>query len=192
MSDLDEYAWADSSRDPSLEALSLTVVEPADDGYLALLVPRERLPRDLTVAEALGASLSVDDFAWGSVLVQTDTLEGWTVFVEPNGWATSDTDVLARLSHDGRAVNVFWNVNAVMSFAVAKAGVLVRQFDPLLYDIDDDRLPEEAVLPFGEPGRVRAASLALLNQLTGLRIEPAWILERRRPTYIVPLALPTG
>jgi hypothetical protein len=122
------------------------------------------------------------------VLVQTDTLEGWTVFLEPNGWATSDTEVLARLSKHGRAVNVFWNVNAVMSFAVAKAGVLVRQFDPLLYDIDGDQLPEEAVLPFGEPGQVRAASLALLNQLTGLRIEPAWILERRRPTYIVPLA----
>ena len=117
---IDDYNWADSSRDPSLEALSLTVVEPPDDGYLALLAPRERLPRDLMVSEALDTSVSVEDFAWGSVLVQTDTLEGWTVFVEPNGWATSDTDVLARLSKQGRAVNVFWNVNAVMSFAVAK------------------------------------------------------------------------
>ena len=60
------------------------------------------------------------------MIVQTDALEGWTVFVEPNGWATSDTDVLARLSHDGRAVNVFWNVNADMRFMVASRGVLVR------------------------------------------------------------------
>jgi hypothetical protein len=60
---IDDYGWADSSRDPSLEALSLTMVEPADDGYLALLAPRERLPRDLTVSEALDASLAVDDFA---------------------------------------------------------------------------------------------------------------------------------
>ncbi len=187
MSQLDDYAWADTSRDPSLEALSLTVVEPADEGYLALLAPRERLAGELTVAGALDASLSVEDFAWGSVLVQTDTLEGWTVFLEPNGWATSDTDVLARLSARGRAINVFWNVNAVMRFMVASGGALVREFDPLLYDIEDDRLPEENDLPFGEPGRVRAASLALLSELSGLRIDPAWILERRRPTYIVPL-----
>jgi hypothetical protein len=188
MSRLDDYTWADASRDPSLEALSLTVVEPADEGHLALLSPRERSPHDLTVSEALDATLAVEDFAWGSVLVQTDTLDGWTVFLEPNGWATSDADVLARLSAKGRAMNVFWNVNAVMSLGVASGGVLLRQFDPLLYDVDDDRLPEEDDLPFGEPGRVRAASLALLSQLTGLRIDPAWILERRRPTYIVPLA----
>src|ERR1700693_2737139 len=101
---IDDYGWGDSSRDPSLEALSMTVGEPADAMYLPLLAPRERLPRELTVAEALDASLSVEDFAWGSVLVQTDTLEGWTVFLEPNGWAPSDTDVLARLSKQGRAV----------------------------------------------------------------------------------------
>ena len=190
MSRLNDYAWADTSRDPSLEALSLTVVEPADEGYLALLAPRERLAGELTVAEALDASLAVEDFAWDSVLVQTDTLEGWSVFVEPNGWATSDTDVLEGLSAKGRAISVFWNVNAVMRFMVASRGVLVREFDPLLYDVADDRLPEEDDLPSGEPGRVRAASLALLSQLTGLRIDPAWILERRRPTYIVPLVRP--
>ena len=56
------------------------------------------LPRPLTIAEALDASQAVADFARGSVLVQTDTLGSWAVFLEPNGWATSIPDMLARLS----------------------------------------------------------------------------------------------
>ena len=184
---LAEYAWADTSREPSLEALSLTLVEPADDAHLDKLQPRTALPRPLTIAEALDASLDVDDFAWGSVVVQTDVLGGWSVLLEPNGWATSMSEMLARLSERGQAVNVFWNVNAVMSFGLARAGAIVRQFDPLLYDTDIEPLPEELDLPFGEPGRVRAASLALLTRLTGVRIDPAWLLEPRRPTFVVPL-----
>lgn len=186
------YAWADSSRDPRLEALTLTLLEPASASYLALLEPRVELPGPLTMAEALDASLGVDDFAWGSVLVQTDVLGTWSVILEPNGWITSLPEVLARLSARGQAVSVFWNVNAVMSFGVARHGAIERQFDPLLYDADEQRLPEELDLPFGEPGRVRAASLALLTRLTGVLVEPAWLMELRRPTFVVPLESTAG
>lgn len=184
---LADYDWADSSRDPGLDALALTLIEPAGVAYLDMLKPRTELPRPLTVAEALEASLEVDDFAWGSVLAQTDGLGSCSVILEPNGWATSLPELLARLSARGQAVNVFWNVNAVMSFGLARNGAVVRQFDPLLYDDGGDPLPEELDLPFGEPGRVMAASLVLLTRLTGVRVERAWLLDRRRTTYVIPL-----
>ena len=180
------YAWADSSRDPRLEALTLTLLEPASASYLALLEPRVELPGPLTMAEALDASLGVDDFAWGSVLVQTDVLGTWSVILEPNGWITSSRRSL-RDSRRGAGRQRVLNVNAVMSFGVARHGAIERQFDPLLYDADKQRLPEELDLPFGEPGRVRAASLALLTRPTGVLVEPAWLMELRRPTFFVPL-----
>jgi Family of unknown function (DUF6461) len=186
--DLAAYDWADGNRDPRLEALALTLVEPASDAHLSKLNPRSELPGLLTVAEALDAIQRLDDYAWGSVLAQTDTLGDWSVLLEPMGWVASDPGVLARLSEGGSAVNVYWNVNGVMSFGLARDGVLVRQFDPLLYDDAADALPEERDLPFGEPGRVVAASLALLTRMTGVRIDRTWLLERPRPTFVVPLA----
>ena len=184
---LDAYSWADTSRDPRLDALTITLIEPPGDDHLAALEPRAMLPGPLTIAEALDASLGIEDFAWGSVVVQTDLLGAWSVILEPNGWVTSFPEVLARLSKRGTVVSLFWNVNAVMSFGVARHGALERQFDPLLYDADETQLPEELDLPFGEPGRVRSASLAFLTRLTGVRVKPAWLLEPRRPTYVVPL-----
>ena len=185
------YDWADKRRDRSLDALTLTLLEPAGD-YLGMLEPRAELSRSLTVAEALDAIVEVDDFAWGSVLVQTDVLGKWSVILEPSGWITSLPEVLARLSSRAQAVSVFWNVNAVMSFGLARNGSVVRQFDPLLYDDGGERLSEELDLPFGQPGSVRAASLLLLTRLTGVRVEQAWLLGQRRPTFVVPVASTAG
>ena len=72
---LDAYSWADTSRDPRLDALTITLIEPPGDDHLAALEPRAMLPGPLTIAEALDASLGIEDFAWGSVVVQTDLLE---------------------------------------------------------------------------------------------------------------------
>lgn len=184
---LADYRWADTSRDPSLDALALTLIEPAGADHLAALEPRRQLPGHLTVAECLDAMLTLDDFAWGSVLAQTDQLGQWSVILEPCGWVASLPGVLARLAAGGRAMNVFWNVNAVMSFCLAAGGVVIREFDPLLYDEAAERLPEEIDLPFGQPGQVRAASLALLTRLSGERVDPAWLLGRARPTFVVPI-----
>ncbi len=156
-------------------------------GRLAGLRPRAELPARLTVAQALAAQDDLPDFAWGSVLAQTDSLDGWAVLIEPNGWTASTPETIARLSEWGEALNVFWNVNAVMSFSYARNGTLVRQFDPLLYDDGGKPLPEEADLPWGtdEP---RASSLALMERLSGAHIERDWLLERSRPTFVVPVA----
>ena len=184
--EVDPYAWADTTRDPRLEALSITLVEPIRPDPIAVLRPRESLG-SLTVEETLDRSLQIEDYAWGSVAVQVDTIGDWTVLVEPNGWVTSYGDSLSRLSEGGRAGNVFWNVNANMSFGWAVDGALVRQFDPLLYDADG-ALPEEADLPYGHPGRATGAALTLLTRLTGVIIDPSWLLDQARPTFIVPLA----
>jgi hypothetical protein len=183
---VDRYTWVESSQDPSLNAISITLVTPVKPDPLAVLRPRESLG-DLTVEQTLDRSLEIDDHAWGSVEVQVDALGDWTVLVEPNGFVTAYDDVLTRLSEGGKAGNVFWNVNANMRFGWAVDGTLIRQFDPLLYDAAG-ALPEEAGLPFGHPGRPIGAALALLAGLTGVDIDQPWLLGRARPTFVVPLA----
>jgi hypothetical protein len=71
-----------------------------------------------------------------------------------------------------------------MSAAFARDGVLIRTFDPLLYDGDAAALPEERGLPFGV-AHARAAALAFLARITGVVIERDWLLTPRRPTYRV-------
>ncbi len=181
----DAYRWAEA-QDPRLEALSITLVRPDDERAIAELRPRSRLPDPATVSGALHAQLDMPDFAWGSVLVQTDSLEGWATLIEPNGWAATLPGVIERLSQTGVALSVFWNVNAVMSFAYARGGVIVRTFDPLLYDAGDTSLPEEADLSWGTDSP-RASALSLMERLSGVRIEQGWLLDRSRPTFVVPL-----
>jgi hypothetical protein len=183
---LEAFTWAESA-DRRLEAISIALVRPGDESTLQVLAPREQLPGPLTVADALRAQDALPDFAWGSVLVQTDLIDDWTALIEPNGWAGSMPEVVARLSERGEAVNVFWNVNAVMSFTLARNGSVVRTFDPLLYDALDGPLPEEADLPWGV-GHPRASALALLERLTHVRIDRDWLLDRPRETFVVPIA----
>jgi hypothetical protein len=186
MEDLAEaYGWAESG-DPRLEAISITLVQPDDEWPLQVLAPREQLPGVMTVAEALKAEGDLVDFAWGSVLVQTDSIDGWAALIEPNGWAASMPEAVIRLAARGEAVNVFWNVNAVMSFSLARDGALVRTFDPLLYDDSDGPLPDEMGLPWGV-GRPRASAFALMERLTHVRMTEAWLLERPRETFVVPI-----
>jgi hypothetical protein len=184
---LSSYAWADTSQDPRLIAMSIAVARPANADLLATLGPRPDWMRELTVDEALDAGLELDGVGWRWNLIQVDELDGATVFIEPNGWATAHEAVLERLSVGGLAVSVFWNVNANMRFGYAIDGAIVRQFDPLLYDAGDAPLPEEASLPFGDGDQQCAAALTLLTALTGAEIALPWLLEPRRRTYLVPL-----
>lgn len=184
------YRWVDERSDV-LDALSLTVCQPASDSLIEVLAPRSTLPMPLAYAEALDATFALDDYAWGSLLVQLDQLDGWTVFIEPSGWAASMPEVVARLSRGGVAVNVFWNVNANMSACLARDGQVVRQFDPLLYEAGDSPLAEEQGLPFGDPAApLRAASVAFLARISGVDFDQAWLLSPRRPTFVVPV--PSG
>ena len=184
--ELDRYRWVDGRQD--LDAVSITLARPPNDALIEILAPRRQMPVPLTYADALEAAFALEDFAAGSVLAQLDELQGWTAIIEPCGWAASMPDVVARLSADGVAVNVFWNVNANMSACLARGGAVVRQFDPLLYDPGDRPLPEELGLGFGDPSApVRPACLEFLARCTGVEIREAWLLEIPRRTFVVPV-----
>jgi Family of unknown function (DUF6461) len=179
----ESFAWADE-LEPGIDGLSIAVIRPAIDDPATAFSVIERLLPDRTVAEAVDAAVQLDDFAWGSEVTQIDRLADWTVAIQPIGWGTSVPEEIARLSVGGEAASVYWNVNAVMSASFARDGVLVRTFDPLLYDGGDAALVEEQGLPFGV-SHARAAALAFLARITGVVIERDWLLSPRRPTYRV-------
>ncbi len=64
---LARYAWAEA-EERLVEALSITLVQPADGSAIAALRASRELPGPLTVAQALDETLRLADFAWGSVL----------------------------------------------------------------------------------------------------------------------------
>jgi hypothetical protein len=178
------YAWLDRD-DPRLSGLSLTLVRPAGPEALARLHPTRTFEGELSLSEAGHRVLDVLDNS--KLAVQVDELDGWTSLIEPFGWAGATPEVLARLSVGGRAVNVYWNVNALMHVGWADDGRIVASFDPLLDDRLGSREPEEAELPFGVPDRALSAAFVLVERLTGIRIEPAWLLDRARPTSEIPV-----
>jgi hypothetical protein len=179
------YDWLDSD-DRRLSGLSLTLVRPAGPQALERLDPTRALEGELSLEEAGG--LVLERFHASRLAVQVDELDGWTTLIEPFGWAGATPDVLARLSAGGgRAVNVYWNVNALMHVGWADDGRVVASFDPLLDDRPDGREPEEADLPFGDPDRALRAALVLVERLTGVRIERAWLLDNARPTSEIPV-----
>jgi hypothetical protein len=182
---LRRYAWAENG-DPLVEAVSITLVQPADGFALAALRPRREISARLTVEQALAEAFALEDFAWGSVLAQSDRLGDWDVIIEPCGWAASVPETLARLSAGGTAVNVFWNVNAVITFSLARTGALVRTFDALLYNDETDALPEEHGLRWGVDAP-RASALAVMERLTGVPLERDWLLGRARRSFVVPV-----
>ena len=51
---------------------------------------------------------------------------------------------------------------------------------------DGGRLPEEADLPLADPERSRGAALLLAERVTGLRLDPEWLLNESHPTYMPP------
>ena len=185
MTDATDYAWAEA-EDEVLSALTVTLVQPDDDAAIRTLKPRSRYAQAMTFDEALHAAFDITDWAYGAVLVQTDSLDGWAALVEPCGWASADPGRLAQLSHRGTAISVFWNVNANMQFGVARNGLLVRFFDPLLYDESLGALPEEGEFEWGVD-HPRASALALLGRLCGVQFGRDWLLDRARTSYIVPL-----
>jgi hypothetical protein len=144
--------------------------------------------RDATVHEAW--QMSESDF--GNDVVQVASIGTAVVTFEPNGWHSVERELAVALSRSGRYVAYFWNVNAVMHLVFAVAGVIQRDFDPLLYDSDGEReraLPEKVDLPFplGDDGPVTPgrASFALIERLTGVEITRAWLLDEPHATYRV-------
>jgi hypothetical protein len=179
-----DYAWIRNVREGTWDAFVLTLVEtdasPEDVCAAAGLPARAVGPE---VSEDVGLEDDTVEFAY------TARLGPWLAFQGLNGYQMSLREHVEPMSRLGRVVGYFVNVNEMMSFYLADKGQLVREFDPLLEEPDEgegDPLPEEEGLPFGhEQARPVAASLALIERVTGQRISKEWFLDETRQRLLI-------
>lgn len=105
-------------------------------------------------------------------------IPGGLLMVEDDGFVGSRPEVLARLSGNGRAASMFWNVNDHTAFSFAQTGELLGSVD--LYDADDPDFAHEIDLPvelrqlFSAAGHedadLHATGLALVATFTGIEM----------------------
>jgi hypothetical protein len=178
-----DCAWADEVEAVTVAFVRGMALREVGD-LLGFKWPSER---EETFTEALWQQVALWEQADDPQLypVQATEVDGWVVLIEPNGFQASLPATIAPLSRRGAAISVFWNVNRKMSVAVARDGVVVRSFDPLLFDVgaQGEPLPQEKGLPFGPRGAALPAALELAMRLTSVRIEKAWLLEARHRTW---------
>ncbi len=173
-------SWGDA-----VEAVALAWVEGDKVPFvLATLGANTKSHRIRTFDEAEGEQAHEG----GTFAIQMEVLPGWNRVVEPNGYLSSLPENLLALSQGGRAVSVYWNVNAQMRFQYAVHGVLRRSFDPLLPDLgpEGEPLPEESGLGFGDEDKEpRVAALLVAQRLTGITTDMRELLDTPRPTWTV-------
>ena len=161
--------------------------------------------RDATLV-ALDADVSsVQRFAFGDIpwesddegalppyeAVQVAERDGLLVCLELNGWLGAEDRVAEALSRSGFHAAVYEGGNGLTQFLWAVDGRVVRSFDPVLSgpgmrwptDVGEP-LPEEAGLPWGDTDQpVMAAAVLLVERLTGIALDPEWLLLEPQLTY---------
>jgi Family of unknown function (DUF6461) len=163
---VDDYRWAQNN--PRLDAYCVTAVAGGT---------RE------TVLAGFGAELATETPATfeeafngfpSPTYVLLDVVSGGVLAVENNGWRGVEDGVASELSR-GAAVAAFYrNVNAVMTFVHVVDGIVLATFDPLLDDVPSELATEGEGLPFGVDN-AQASAFALLERLTGIRLEAEWL-----------------
>ncbi|MFG6194145.1 DUF6461 domain-containing protein [Nonomuraea sp. JJY05] len=134
--------------------------------------------RDLSAEQALlrmGATISPEgEEEEDEGEIAAFEVDGGVVLAEPNGFAATLDEVIARLSKDTTVATVFYNVNLDQQFVYAENGVVVTAFEPDRPDSrsggDPDRLLER-MRELGmetESDLVKAAELAQI--VTGLQL----------------------
>jgi Family of unknown function (DUF6461) len=110
-------------------------------------------------------------------------VDAWTFVWEDNGYQGADPDRARSLAAGTTFVSMFWNVNSVMSFILARDGQIVRHFDPLFHDDDPSPVPPTGLALPAEEGldwesSPRQSGLALLALLAGTDpVTPAWLSQ---------------
>ncbi len=171
-------------------AASLTFVRATSEQIAEVFTFAPGTQREMT----FNGAEDEQDHETGQFVVQVDHFGGWTVLIEPNGYLGAAASVLCALSREGgTAVNMYWNVNDHMSFALAVDGKAVRSFDPTASDLPGignigEPLLQEEGLAFGEaswdqPGGATASMLALAERLTGVTITESWLLHQPHLTW---------
>jgi hypothetical protein len=161
------YGWVET-----LEAYCFTaVVGPGPDEVIRRLGgdPDEAQPR--TFEECFWAA---DGPQWA----QVGLVGGAVLVAEHNGWRAEES--VEALSRRARVACFFRNVHAVTHFVYAVDGAVLAEFDPLVdgrhASGTDPHAIADAVadLPFGLFS-AEASSLALVERLTGVRVDRDWL-----------------
>ena len=177
MTSADTYTWVDA--DERMEAFCMTVV---CDVALAEVVSRfggePGSATESTFADALNG-------VPGPTSILVDDLGPGVVVAENNGWWGVHEELATAVSHGGRLASYYRSVNADMTFVHVVDGSVRAFFDPLLDPVPAALADAADGLDF-DAETVGAPSFALLERLTGVRIERDWLLERPHPRVAVP------
>ncbi|HEX6501338.1 MAG TPA: DUF6461 domain-containing protein [Micromonosporaceae bacterium] len=124
--------------------------------------------------------------------VQIGQVGPGVLVAENNGWRANEDDTAVPLSRGGQVVSFYRNVNAVMRFIYAADGVLLSGFDPLLDERPKDGCDARCLDPYltGLPFGLDAAepcAMELLERVTGVRVDPAWLSAPQRAFALPPL-----
>lgn len=114
------------------------------------------------------------------------------VALENNGWSGSFPEIARRCSmNGGRFVSTHWDIHAKGMFTQAIDGNITAYFESF-YPVAPEEpsqpaeiRPEWAIGPEVAVGQVWQTCLALIEQQTGLAIDPYW-LGQQRSTYRIP------
>ena len=105
--------------------------------------------------------------------VEADTVDGWAITVELNGYEGTLPEVTRRISRGSRAIVIYSGAKGSKIFKYAIDGDIVRQFDPLLYDNRSfwhgEAMTEEAGLVFGIQHPL-ASTFLCAERLTGVHL----------------------
>jgi hypothetical protein len=128
----------------------------------------------LPAPEARAVAQAWDGPRYATTL-EAGTIGDWTLVVEDNGYLANHRETVGPLSVGTAVAVVYWTVTGRWHFWWAVDGTVVRSFgqdDRWENELTGHRLPQEDGLP--EPGDWnRAAGIALLQRLTGVRLTQA-------------------
>lgn len=141
-------------------------------------------PHLMTTAEAEDAAL--DDA--GHAYVQVFEHQGVTVALENNSWSGTIPEIARRASTSKtHFMSVHWNVNGAFQVVEAVDGRIVAFLDPARVGAKDPGEVRPSWLDevHFEPGQLRTACLALVEQQTGIVFEQEWLVKKF-PTFRIP------
>jgi hypothetical protein len=126
------------------------------------------------------------EVAWTLV---TDTVGGWVVVAEVNGWQGVTEEVVERVSVGTELASVNWNVNGNSRMLSAVDGEVVTELEPLSpaqrWGRDPNRLADQMrFLPLGLGSKYRGAGLALASRISGVWLTPAWMTTPHRTVLL--------
>ncbi|SDD70631.1 DUF6461 domain-containing protein [Actinokineospora iranica] len=111
------------------------------------------------------------------------------IAVENNGWSGSVPEIARRASHNGgRFFSVYWNVNGLSHIVQAIDGKIVAYLEPLFANREPqvgEVYPDWLHGNDFDPEHYKSASLAAMEDQTGIAFDRAW-LDENLPTYRIP------